>query len=168
MPTQPRDVVQKRLEDVENALLVEPWTMATQRALAERHNVQPRQIRKDAQKIRDAWTESAKQINPHESKADWLNRLRMAQHQARVDGHTIALGRLLSLEARCMGYESPVNVNVNHSVETLDPIAQASAIVQYYPDAVRLLESVGETSTVIDAAYETQPALTTHDTGETE
>ena len=154
MPKQTRDIVQKRLEDVENCLLVEPWTLATQRVLADRHNVKPRQIREDAKKIRDAWTEQAKETNPHEAKADWLNRLRMAQYQARSDGQTIALSRLLSLEARCMGFEAPVNVNVNHSVETLDPVAQASAIVHYYPAAVRLLEAAGERTNVIDVEPE--------------
>lgn len=153
MPKQARNVVALRMEDVERALLNEPWTLATQRVLADRHNVQPRQIRDDAKKIRDAWTEQAMDTNPHEAKADWVNRVRMAQYEARSNGQTIALSRLLSLEARCMGYEAPVNVNVNHTVETLDPVSQAKAIVQYYPDAVRLLDAAGEAAPVIDAVY---------------
>ena len=53
-----------------------------------------------------------------------------------------------------MGYEAPMQVHVQHTVEQLDPVSQAQAIVQYYPEAVRLLELAGETPTkVLEASY---------------
>ena len=143
-----------RYREVEHAMLMHPWTLNTQRQLADRHGVTDRQIRDDARIIRERWADDAKQTKPDESKADWLQRLRMAQHQSQKDGQTIALGRLLALEARCMGFESPVNVNVTHSVEQLDPVSQAKAIVQHYPEALRLLESAADVPAIaIDAEY---------------
>jgi hypothetical protein len=82
----------------------------------------------------------------------------MAQHRAQENGQSIALGRLLALEARAMGYESPINVNVHHSVEHLDPVAQAKAIVEHYEDARTYLEAVGDPLEIIDVAYSTEDA----------
>jgi hypothetical protein len=153
LPRRTRKEVERRLGAVEQAMLMLPWTLATQHQLADQHDVSDRQIRDDARIIRERWTEDAKQTKPDESKADWLQRLRMAQHQAQTDGQTIALSRLLGLEARCMGFEAPVQVNVAHTVEQLDPVSQAKAIVQYYPDAVRLLDAAGQTQKVLDVQY---------------
>ena len=148
----------KRIREVEHALLTYPWTLDTQRQLAQRHGVTDRQIREDAAKVRKQWAADAVTVDRDESKADWLQRLRMAQHQARTNKQTIALGRLLALEARAMGFEAPVQVQVEHTVEELDPVSQAKAIVQHYAEARRLLlasgERVPDAPAVIDAAFE--------------
>jgi hypothetical protein len=154
MPRRTRREIELRLREVEHALLTYPWTLDTQGQLAERSGVSERQIREDARVVRERWAEDARLTKQDESKADWLQRLRMAQHQARKDKQTIALSRLMALEARAMGYEAPMQVHVQHTVEQLDPVSQAQAIVQYYPEAVRLLELAGETPTkVLEASY---------------
>ena len=156
MPRRTRSEVEQRLREVEHALLTYPWTLDTQRQLAERNGVSTRQVREDARVVRQRWAEDARDTKQDESKADWWQRLRMAQHQARTDKQTIARGRLLALEARAMGFEAPVQVQVQHSVETLDPVSQAKAIVQHYPEAMRLLEVAGEAPPLaIDAVFTT-------------
>ena len=159
MPRRPRVEVEKRLREVEHALLTYPWTLDTQRQLAERNGVSTRQIRDDARIVRVRWAEDVKGSNRDEHKADWMQRLRLAQHQARTDKQTIALGRLLALEARAMGFEAPLQVQVQHNVEQLDPVGQAKAIVQHYPEAMRLLEIAGEAPTSPTGSDRARPAI---------
>lgn len=153
MPRRPRREVETRLREVERALLTLPWTLDTQRLVADRHGVSDRQVRDDARIVRERWAEDARQTKPDESKADWLQRLRMAQHRAQEDGQSIALGRLLALEARAMGYESPINVNVNHTAQQLDPVSQARAIVEHYDAARSYLEAVGDPLQIIEVEH---------------
>ena len=154
MPKSTKAEIEQRLREVEHALLNYTWTLDTQAQLAERHGVKQRQIRDDARVVRERWAEDARLTKANESKADWLQRLRMAQHQARKDKQTIALSRLLALEARAMGYEAPMQVQVQHTVEQLDPVSQARAIVQYYPEAIRLLELAGDApQKALEASY---------------
>jgi hypothetical protein len=63
---------------------------------------------------------------------------------------------LLALEARAMGFEAPIAVQVEHTVEQLDPVSQAKAIVHHYAEARRLLQAVGEPvdPQIIDASCE--------------
>ncbi len=156
MPRATKIQYEKRIREVEHALLTYPWTLDTQRQLAERHGVTDRQIREDASKVRQQWAEDSVKIDNEQGKADWLQRLKMAQHQARANKQTIALGRLLALEARAMGFEAPIAVQVEHTVEQLDPVSQAKAIVHHYAEARRLLQAVGEPvdPQIIDASCE--------------
>tara|TARA_R100001443_G_scaffold106933_1_gene116511 strand:+ start:604 stop:1083 length:480 start_codon:yes stop_codon:yes gene_type:complete len=154
VPRRTNEQVEQRLRDVEHALLTHPWTMNLQLTLAATHDVSDRQIRRDAATIRARWSEDAQSTDKDAAKIDWLQRVRMAQHKADSEGHSIAHSRLLALEARTMGFESPVQVQVQHTVEDLDPVSQARAIVEYYPDAVRLLQVAGDsTVNAIDVDY---------------
>ena len=153
MPRRSRSEVESRLREVEHALLTFPWTLVTQRQLADRHGVSDRQVRDDARIVRERWADDARQTKPDESKADWLQRLRMAQHRAQKENQSIALGRLLALEARAMGYESPISVNVHHSASTLDPAGEARAIVEHYAAARQYLEALGEPRQIIDVEH---------------
>ena len=154
MPKRTVEEVEERLVAVERALLESPWTVATQRAIGREHGVKARQIRKDAAKIRARWAKQAKRNTSEEHRADWLQRVRAAQSHAMGQNQSIALSRLLQLEARCMGFESPIEVQVNHSVDTMSPVEQARAIVENYEDARRYLESVATAPQAIEATFE--------------
>ena len=121
MPRRSREEVEQRLEAVERALLELPWTVATQKAIGTEYGVGARQIREDAQKVRARWAKEAKGNTSDEHRADWLQRVRAAQSHAMGQNQSIALSRLLQLEARCMGFESPLEVRVSHTVEAMSP-----------------------------------------------
>jgi hypothetical protein len=154
MPRRSREEVDERLEAVERALLELPWTVSTQRALGTQYGVGARQIREDASKVRARWAKEAKKNTSEEHRADWLQRVRAAQSHAIGQNQSIALSRLLQLEARCMGFESPIEVQVNHTVEAMSPVEQAQAIVESYEDARRYLETVTGGPPALEASFE--------------
>ena len=161
MPRRSREEVDERLEAVERALLELPWTVATQKAIGTEYGVGARQIREDAQRVRARWAKEAKGNTSEEHRADWLQRVRAAQSHALGQNQSIAVSRLLQLEARCMGFESPIEVNVSHSVETMSPVDQARAIVDSYEDARRYLETVSGGPPLIEASFESMDTAQT-------
>jgi uncharacterized protein (DUF885 family) len=72
----------------------------------------------------------------------------MSQNQS------IALSRLLQIEAKCCGFESAIEVNVNHNVESMNPTEQARAIVENYEAARMYLDTVSSVPQAIDAEFE--------------
>ena len=154
MPRRSREEVEQRLEAVERALLELPWTVATQKAIGTEYGVGARQIREAAQKVRARWAKEAKGNTSDEHRADWLQRVRAAQSHAMGQNQSIALSRLLQLEARCMGFESPLEVRVSHTVEAMSPEDQARAIVDSYEDARRYLQTVSGAPQALEASFE--------------
>jgi hypothetical protein len=142
MPQRPKAEVEARVRDVEAAMLQYPWTYAVQDMLALKHGVSQRQIRLDAQKVRERWRIDTLDVDVDERRADWFQRLRTAQYKAEKNNQTIALSRLLALEAKAMGYEAPAIVEVKHSSADLDPYNQARAIVDAYDEAQRYINAV--------------------------
>ena len=120
-------------------------------ALAQRHGVDVSTIRRDAARIRRQWTDDETELSPN-GKADWLARLRAAMVKAGQTGHTVALQRLMALEAQAMGYLEPLRaeIDVVHKAESLTPIEQARAIVSHYQDARQYLETAGEIPPLLD------------------
>ena len=151
MPVNTSEVIEARRAEVEQALLSLEWSLQVQRMLAHKHGVTTRQIRQDAQKIRQAWSASETELEP-DARADWLSRCRKAQAMAVAGGHPMAYVHLLKLEAQCRGILAPITaaVEVTHSVNTLDPVEQARQIVDAYPEAKRYLETANNAILVVE------------------
>ena len=154
MPKRTREQIEKRLAAVERALLELPWTVATQSGVGSEWGVTARQIRLDALIIRGRWADDAKKTGQEGQKADWLQRVRFAQSHAMANNQSIALSRLLQIEAKCCGFESALEVNINHSVEAMNPAEQARAIVDNYEAAKTYLDTVSSVPQAIDAEFE--------------
>jgi uncharacterized protein (DUF885 family) len=154
MPKRTREQIEKRLAAVERALLELPWTVATQSGVGADWGVNARQVRDDALTIRGRWAAEAKATGREGQKADWLQRVRFAQSHAMSQNQSIALSRLLQIEAKCCGFESAIEVNVNHNVESMNPTEQARAIVENYEAARMYLDTVSSVPQAIDAEFE--------------
>jgi hypothetical protein len=151
MPVNTQAVIDRRREEVEQAMLSLEWSLHTQNTLASRHGVTVRQIRQDAQKIREGWAEDEKELEP-DARADWLSRCRSGQAMAIRGDYPMAFVHLLRLEAQCRGLLAPTTstVEVIHSVANQDPVEQARQIVQAYPEAKRYLETANNAITIVE------------------
>lgn len=150
MPVNTQEVIDRRRAEVEQAMLSLEWSLHTQSTLAHRHGVTVRQIRQDAQKIRERWAADEQELSP-DAKADWLARCRSGQAMAIRGDYPMAYVHLMRLEAQCRGILAPVQqqVEVTHAVATMDPIEQARQIVEAYPEAKKYLDAADTTKQII-------------------
>ena len=128
----------------------EDWTLKVQQKLADAFGVSPRMIREDAKHVRQYWDESISFEDRTTERAGWLMRVRSTQAEARQVGNHSAAAKLYRLEANVLGLDNPVQVEVTHRAELLNPVEQARAIVNSYEDASAYLESVEAGPVVID------------------
>jgi hypothetical protein len=158
-----REELERRREAVELAILERPWTVRTQSQIGKEYGVTAREIRADALIIRNRWADEAKETGLDAGRADWLHRLRAAQDHALAQNQSIAVARLMGLEARACGYEAAIEVNVSHTAETMSPVDQARAIVEHYEAAKIYLETVSPAPRAIEAEFKCVD--TAHETG---
>lgn len=143
--------VEERKEVVERVLLEGRWSLRTQNQLAREFGVTARQIRRYAAQVRADWLSDVQDMTPDDHRARLLNESRALRAECLQIGHTMTAARLLVMEARLTGADSPIRVEHTHRVESLTPPERARAIVGAYDDARAYLEAIEPAAlTVID------------------
>ena len=143
-----KEVIAARRSEIEGHLLDGLWTMALQAQLAKRHGCSMRSIREDARIVRMSWVEDQQDIDKASEKADWLVRLRQSIVDAKAQGHSHSVAKLLELEARALGLFDPVQVEVKST--SSDPLELASTILEALPLVQQLVEHTTEPAVIID------------------
>lgn len=143
-----KEVIAARRSEIEGHLLDGLWTMALQAQLAKRHGCSMRSIREDARIVRLSWVEDQQDIDKASEKADWLVRLRQSIVDAKAQGHSHSVAKLLELEARALGLFDPVQVEVKNA--SSDPLELASTILEALPLVQQLVEHTTEPAVIID------------------
>ena len=136
-----QETVRARRADVEQVMLAGEWTLRIQEALARKYGVTPRMIRHDAVWIRKQWTKDISEQEEKDHRARLLAESRALRAHARRDGQLMVAARLLGLESRLTGTDSPTRVEVTHRREQLSPLQQAHLIVEHYDQAKALIDN---------------------------
>jgi hypothetical protein len=151
------DDVRERLDEVEAQLRTGVWTGKVQRRLAEKWNVQRRQVQHDAAKVRKLWSENLGKADRQAEAARLLEEVRALRTASAARGLTAGDAsmvrvayRLLDLEANLLGLKGPIDVRV--SVAEADPLADARAVLEVLPEVAGMLGLDAEG--IIDVAFE--------------
>lgn len=144
--------VQQRLDVIEECLTRGEWTLRRQGQVASTFNVSPAQVRKDAAAIRRAWSQQDQEQSVDELRSDWRQRVHKAIREASTVGHTHTVAKLLATEARVLGLEAPVQVDVSHQVtHTIEDAPMLAArVIQALPGACQVLGIEAPRLPVID------------------
>ena len=148
--------VQQRLDVIEECLTQGDWTLRRQSQVANTFNVSPAQIRKDAAHIRRQWASQDQEQTLEELRSDWRQRVHKAMRKASEVGHTHTVAKLLATEARVLGIEAAVQVEVNHQVvHTIDDAPRLAArVIRALPTACQVLGIEAPQLPVIDLPRE--------------
>ena len=119
--------VRARREVVESYLVRGDWTLTRQAQVADRFDVSPNQVRKDAAIIRREWAGQDQEQTTEEIRSDWRQRVQATINQAMELGHTTTVARLLATEARVLGLEAPQQVQIQAQVHTIDDAPRLAA-----------------------------------------
>ena len=149
--------VQQRVDVIEECLTRGEWTLRRQSQVASTFNVSPAQVRKDAAAVRRAWAQQDQDQSVDELRSDWRQRVHKAIREASTVGHTHTVAKLLATEARVLGIESAVQVEVNHQVtHTIEDAPRLAArVIRALPAACQVLgievPQLPKLPTIIDA-----------------
>jgi hypothetical protein len=133
--------VQNRRHVVEECMIRGDWTLARQAQIARSYNVSTAQVRKDAAQIRRDWANEHTDQTVDEIKSDWRQRVHKAAREASERGNDSAVAKLLSIEARVIGIEAAVQVDVNHThTHTIEDAPRLAAqVIRALPTACEVL-----------------------------
>ena len=133
--------VQNRRHVVEECLIRGDWTLRRQAQVAASYNVSPAQVRKDAAQIRRDWASEHTEQTIDEIRSDWRARVHKAAREASERGNDTAVAKLLSIEARVIGIEAAMQVDVNHKVtHTIEDAPRLAAkVIRALPTACQVL-----------------------------
>lgn len=133
--------VQQRRDVIEECLTRGDWTLRRQAQVAQTFGVSPDQVRKDATIIRKAWSAQDHEQSVEELRSDWRQRVQKAIREASEIGHTHTVAKLLATEARVLGIEAAVQVEVSHqhSMTIEDAPRLAAKVIQALPSACEVL-----------------------------
>ena len=129
------------MDVIEECLTRGEWTLRRQSQVASTFNVSPQQVRKDAAAIRRSWAQQDQEQTVEELRSDWRQRVHKAIREASTVGHTHTVAKLLATEARVLGFESAVQVDVSHQVtHTIEDAPMlAQRVIKALPTACRVL-----------------------------
>ena len=117
------------------------WTLRRQGQVARSFGVSDSQVRKDAAKIRRSWSAQDQDQTTEELRSDWRQRVHKAMRAAADRGHDVTVARLLATEARVLGLEAAVQVQVAHTVQHTiqDAPRLAAEVIRALPMACQVL-----------------------------
>jgi len=144
--------VQQRRDVIEEYLTRGDWTLRRQAQVAKTFNVSSNQVRKDAAAIRRSWSSQDQEQTVDELRSDWRKRVHKAIKDASEVGHTHTVAKLLATEARVLGIESAVQVEVSHQVShTIEDAPRLAAkVIRALPTACQVLGIEPPSLPVID------------------
>lgn len=111
--------VQKRVNEVEAALMDGSWCLRKQKEIADKYRVSVRQVELDAQQVRERWKEESLLADPLAAKSTLLMRALSLEEGARKDRNYSAAIRILEFAAKVYGAFEPSRVDVTHTVAQL-------------------------------------------------
>ena len=126
---------------IEDCITAGDWSLSRQAQVAESFNVSTAQVRKDAAQIRRDWAQQDSGQSIDEIRSDWRQRVHKAIREAAQAGHTHTVAKLLATEARVMGIEHAMQVDVSHTVvHTIDDAPRLAArVIKALPTACQVL-----------------------------
>lgn len=150
--------IQKRRDVIEECLVRGDWTLRRQAQVAASFDVTHSQVKKDATLIRRSWAEQDQDQTRDELRSDWRQRVHKAIREASESGHSHTVARLLATEARVLGLEAPQQVEVAHTVHTVQDAPRLAAdVLKALPVACELLGIEAPALPVIDLdAYDVE------------
>ena len=133
--------VENRKHVIEECMIRGDWTLARQAQIAKSYNVSTAQVRKDAAQIRRDWANEHTEQTIDEVRSDWRARVHKAAREASERGNDSAVAKLLSIEARVIGIEAAVQVDVNHThTHTIEDAPRLAAnVIRALPTACEVL-----------------------------
>ena len=144
--------VQRRREAVEEHISRGDWSLKRQAQVARQFDVSPDQVRKDAAWVRRMWASQQQEQTPDEMRSDWRQRVHKAMRDAAEIGHTHTVAKLLATEARVLGLEAAVQLEVSHKVtHTIEDAPRLAAdVLKALPVACKVLGIDAPALPVID------------------
>ena len=147
--------VQQRRDVVEECLVRGDWTLRRQAQVARSFDVSPNQVRQDAAKIRREWASQDHEQTTEELRSDWRQRVHKAMREAADRGHDVTVAKLLATEARVLGLEAAVQIQVSHTVHTIDDAPRLAAdVLRALPMACEVLGIETPALPIIDIELE--------------
>ena len=133
--------VQNRRHVIEECLIRGDWTLRRQAQVATSYDVSPAQVRKDAAQIRREWASQDTEQTVDELRSDWRQRVHAATRLASERGNDATVAKLLGIEARVIGIEAAMQVDVNHRVmHTVEDAPRLAAdVIRALPMACEVL-----------------------------
>ena len=147
-------LVATRRAAIEQRMMVGPLSWRDQLAFGAKWEITPRMVRMDMAIIAKSWRDGVEADKVIDHRARLLAESHALKQLCLVGGKEGTALRCLEFQAQLTGANSPLEVNVSHSVDRGDPAQVAARVIKALPMACQVLGlPVPELPEVIDADY---------------
>jgi hypothetical protein len=147
-------VVETRRAAIEQRMMIGPISRLEQKKIGEKWGIAARTVRQDMGAVARGWREGVEADKVIDHRARLLAESHALKQLCMRGGKEGTALRCLEFQAQLTGANSPLEVNVSHSVDRGDPAQVAARVIKALPMACQVLGlPVPELPEVIDADY---------------